>query len=213
MQNAQTYQNLVPSQNQSAPKFMAMIAASTQPFVDQQNLLGGLNGAFDIDAAVGSQLDVIGLWVGFSRVLKVPLGTTYFSFDTLGFGWDQAPWKRPSDPNTSIVILPDQYYRVALKAQVLNNRWDGTIQGAYNIMLATWAPIGYTILINDHADLTMGLILVGPITPDNTLLQMFATGLLDIKPAGIAINSRIYQPGSTIGRLDVNFVLDQSKLL
>src|ERR1700761_2587677 len=111
------YLDLVTSEHADKPNFNAMIAVLTQPFVDMQNLMASMPGLFDLDTAIGAQLDRVGLWVGISRVLKIPLQGVYFSFDTEGLGWDQGTWKGPFDPADQLVSLGDEPYRRLLRAK------------------------------------------------------------------------------------------------
>jgi hypothetical protein len=209
MATAQTYLDLIPSQNRSQPKFTAMLAALVQPFVDGQSVLGGIPSLFDVDTAVGAQLDVVGQWVGISRKLSVPI-SSYFAWDSVGVGWDQGVWKLPSDPATGLVVLDDTHYRAVLKARILNNHWDGDVNDAYDIMNATFSVFGYSIGIEDYGNLTMGLLLIGLNPPDVTLLVLFNSGLLDIRPAGVQIIARNYMNAPAL--LDSTFILDSSLL-
>jgi hypothetical protein len=209
MNSAQTYLDLIPSQNRAQPKFTAMMTALVQPFVDGQSVLAGMPSLFDIDSAVGVQLDVVGQWVGISRNLSTPINT-YFAWDTAGVGWDQGAWKRPSDPIVGLVVLDDTHFRAVLKAKALNNHWDGDAADAYAIMNATFSVFGYSIGIEDYGNLTMGLLLIGLTPPDDTLLALFNSGLLDIRPVGVQIVNRTYLNAPAL--LGSSFVLDASQL-
>ena len=61
------YLALVTSEHQGATNLLAMTGATVQPFADEQAVLDVLPSLFDLDAAVGVQLDVVGLWVGINR--------------------------------------------------------------------------------------------------------------------------------------------------
>ena len=67
MVDVSNYTALITSEHADKPKFMAMVEAVAQCFVDQQNLLLSVPTAFDLDDAVGVQLDAVGLWVGIGR--------------------------------------------------------------------------------------------------------------------------------------------------
>lgn len=206
----QTYIDLLTSQHRAQPKFSAMVAMNVQPFVDCMTLLESVPTLFDIDQAVGQQLDVIGEWVGISRNLVSPI-TSYFAWDLVGVGWDQGTWKLPSDPAVGLTVLPDTHYRALLKAKILNNHWDCDIPDAYTLMNTVFSQFGFTIAIKDNGNLTMDLILVGATPPDLLLWDLFYFGLLDIRPAGVQITSRTYAP--SLALLDSSFVLDVSKLV
>ena len=121
------YTDLVTSEHSDKPRFMATLSAVAQCFVDLQNGLIDIPDEFDLDNAVGVQLDAVGLWVGISRKVNTPLAGVYFSFDTAGLGFDQGVWQGPFDPTTGVTSLDDDTYRLLLRAKIGANHWDGTL--------------------------------------------------------------------------------------
>lgn len=182
------YTSLITSEHADKPKFMAMVSLLAQWGVDRRNMLASIPGLFDIDSAVGQQLDFIGEWVGVKRTLSVPLSGVYFSFDTSGVGFDQGTWLGPYDPTTGLVSLPDDQYRILLYATIAANNWDGTVPGAYTAWNTIFQPLGYSVLISDNQDMTMSIVLVGP-TPDAVTLALFTGGYLNLRPAGVGITN------------------------
>lgn len=180
------YTSLITSEHNEKPRFMAMVSLLAQWAVDRQNMLASIPGLFDIDDAVGQQLDWVGQWVGISRNLSIPLTGVYFSFDTAGLGFDQGTWLGPFDPTTGLVSLPDNAYLTLLYAVVAANNWDGTVPGAYTAWNTIFEPLGYSILIEDGQDMTMTVALIGP-TPDAVTLALFTGGYLNLRPAGVGI--------------------------
>jgi hypothetical protein len=96
--NVSEYLSLITSEHNQRPNFMAWIAALCQPSVDQQNQLANFPSLFDIDVAVGDQLDKIGQWVGVSRSLPQgiiayeSIAVTNWSFEESGLpppGWTE----------------------------------------------------------------------------------------------------------------------------
>src|SRR5580704_14828215 len=92
----QDYLSLIIPEHQGQPNYEATITATVQPFIDGQNLVESFPSLFDVDIAVGQQLDYTGQWIGRSRYLVTPLNV-YFSFDTQNLGWDQGIWYSPGD--------------------------------------------------------------------------------------------------------------------
>lgn len=184
------YTGLITSEHQGAPKFMATIAASLQPLADMIATLNAMPAAFDLDQAVGAQLDAIGVRVGVSRQLAEPLTGVYFSFDTPGLGFDQGTIQGPFDPTTGLVALPDDNYRTVLRARISANSWDGTVPSAYQIWDLVFQPQGVGILIQDNSDMTMMLALTGSL-PNAVTLALFSDGLIDLKPAGVQVSARL----------------------
>jgi len=184
-----TYTQLITSEYADKPKFMAMIALTSQPFIDQQVALQSMPGLFDVDDAVGDQLDKTGQWIGQSRNLEVPLTGVYFGFGLPGQGWGQGVWRGPFDPVDGLVSLQDEDYRTLLKAKIGNNSWDGTIPGAYSFMDDLFP--GNTFFIQDNEDQTMFLGLLGPDDYEAIPFALFTQGYLDVKPLGITLRGYI----------------------
>src|SRR5215831_17737875 len=146
--------NLVPSENKNNPKFMAWLEVFISALVDAGNVASQLQTCFDLDNAVGDQLDKTGEWIGLTRYIAEPLSVISFSFDTPGAGWDQADWfvSSPYDPAPNqVVTLDDTHYRTLLKARIASNNWDGTVEGAYAAWQTLFAAEGYQILIQNVA--------------------------------------------------------------
>ena len=190
-----TYTSLITSEHNDKPNFMAVIAALCQPFVDGQAVLNAMPQDYDIDTAVAAQLDTVGLWVGQSRNITTPLTGVYFALDTAGVGLDQGTWFGPFDSTTGLTSLPDDSYRVLLKAKIANNQWAGNVPDAY-VFLDQVFP-GDQAFIQDNGDMTMLLGVVGS-TPLNAVTYALLTnGYLDVKPVGVRIN--YYVTPSVVG--------------
>ena len=183
--NLQEYLNLVIIQHRHKPKFMAVLCGLLNLAVDSQNFLQEVKNSFDVDSAVSVQLDQVGLWVGISRRLHLPLTGIYFEWNTEGVGWLQGYWKGRFDPDTGMVLLPDDEYRILIKAKIAANQWDGTIPGAYKVW-STIFPDSY-IVIEDHQDMSMAIGIAGlPLTP--VFEQLLIQGYIPLKPAGVRVS-------------------------
>ena len=198
-----TWLGLVPSQHSNKPKFMATLAVGLQPLADMLGLMLSLPAAFDLDAAVGAQLDAVGLWVGVTRIVPLEISNVYFSFDTDGLGWDQGSWWAPGDPSTTLSALPDDAFRTLIRARIGANHWDGTIPGAYAAWDSLFAGTTLSVLIEDLGAMNMSQVLIGG-TPDVLTTTLFESGELDLTPAGVnAISvigsSTIYSSASLSG--------------
>jgi hypothetical protein len=177
----------VTSKFQSKPNFMNTVAVTVQPLADTLTQLSLIPSLYDLDSAVGSQLDVVGEWVGITRYVQTPLTGVYFSFDTVGVGFDQGTWFGPYDSTTGATRLGDDTYRTLLRAKIAANHWDGTKPGAY----AAWAalfPATFDVLIQDTGGMHMAYALLGP-TPDAVTLALFTQGYLSLKPSGVQIDA------------------------
>ena len=179
------YTDLVTSEHADKPKFIASLRAITDPFVDLQAVLQGLPADFDLDSAVGVQLDVVGEWVGIGRQVKTPLTGIYFAWDTPGVGWDEGYWQRPFDPTQGLTSLLDEPYRLLLRATIALNQWDGSLEEAK----AAIEPLfpNNAVYIQDNQDMSMTVAVSGPVL-DVISAALLQGGYLALKPAGVRIN-------------------------
>lgn len=93
----------------------------------------------------------------------------------------------------------DATYAILLKAKILANQWDGTKDGAYAVWNAIFAnnPDAPTILIQDNGDMTITYALFGG-SPDPTFVDLFVSGQLSVKSAGVMITGFYTQSDTTI---------------
>lgn len=154
------YDDLIASQHADKPKFVAVIDATVEPSIDQQAIVSAFPFDFDLDTAVGAQLDVVGQWVGIGRRIKTALTGVYFSFDIVGVGFDQGVWQGPFDPTTGLTTLSDQYYRVLLRAEIALNNWDGTTPVAAAALVPLF-PLNH-VYLRDNQNMTMTVSVAGP---------------------------------------------------
>lgn len=132
-------------------RFLATVRANVQPQADAQAFVASLPQAFDVDEAIGAQLDVDGQWIGRDRYVPIPLPDTTFALDIAGRGLDEGFWRTGYDAADSISSLPDSLYRPLLYAKVLANSWDGTAAGAIGIVRSYLIDPASLVFINDDA--------------------------------------------------------------
>ncbi|AIO24492.1 DUF2612 domain-containing protein [Burkholderia cepacia] len=180
------YTALITSEHSDKPKFMAVVEMLSAPLVDLMNVLGGMPSLFDLDVAVGDQLDVLGQWIGLSRYVSTPLTGVYFSFDVGGLGFDQGVWKGPFDPDTGLVSLDDDTYRMTLRAKIAANRWDSTPEAAADI-LDSLAPAGTLVFLEDPCDMSITIGIAGK-QPPALYIALLKNGFLSLKPEAVRVN-------------------------
>ncbi|WP_313461699.1 DUF2612 domain-containing protein [Pseudomonas nitroreducens] len=183
MADISDYTGLITTEHSDKPKFMAMTEAVVQPMVDALNASQGLPADFDLDLAIGAQLDVVGLWVGISRNVNAPLSGVYFSLDVVGLGFDQGAWKGPFDPDTGIISLDDETYRTLIRAKIGANRWDGTLGQSKQILDLIFSGDTH-VFIEDRQDMSILLGISGEI-PSAVFLALLTGGYIPIKPEGV----------------------------
>jgi hypothetical protein len=187
---------LVTSEHASKPNFMAMLTVTFQPLADIIAVLESIPSAYDIDTAVGAQLDTIGGWVGITRNVAVPLTGVFFSWATAGLGWSQGNWTVGVNV-LQLVTLPDSQYRNLLYAKIAANHWNGTIPGAYAVFNTVFQGTGFGVLIQDLQGMHMSFALTGPV-PDAVTLALFTGGYFNLKPASVRIDKYYLPPASNV---------------
>jgi len=188
------YLNLITAAFRDQPNFTDMISADVETQVQVQDLMLSMIPIFDVDTAIGDQLDIIGEWVGFPRTLSVPVEGVFFSWDGTDptLGWDSGIWQTNED-QTQITVLPDDVYRNFIKAKIAANHWDGTTDGAYQVWDAAFPTI--SMLIIDDLDMSYRVAFVGGII-DALTIAVISGGFLPLKPEGVRISEYIF-PSNT----------------
>lgn len=183
--DVQYYLDLITSEHNQKPKYMAMLEAILKPMANGVVVAKSLNVLYNLDTAVGVQLDIIGQWIGRTRYLKAPITGVFFTYNT-GPGYNFGIYKGPFDPGTELVALPDEQYRTYLKAVAAANQWDGTIPGAYAAYAILFEGTPYEVLIFDFQDMSMAFALLGAV-PDALTQALFTGGYLSLKPDGVSV--------------------------
>lgn len=179
-------QSLITSQHRGKPLYIAAIQALVADVVETLETMGSVSVIHDIDTATGAQLDEIGVWVGLSRMLPVPLTGVYFEWDSLAsLGWDAGVFQGPFDPTEGLTELDDETYRLYLKVKIAANHWDGTLPGAYAALALAFTGTNKVIL-TDYQDMTMSMSFYGePLGA--VFVALMRSGYLPLKPAGVHI--------------------------
>lgn len=197
MAAVEEYLALITSEHALKPKFTGTVALSVAPFVRLRNVFDQMSSStFDLDNALGKSLDMIGEWIGLSRNINVPISGVYFAFDTPGLGFDQGVWKGPFDPDTGIVSLDDDTYRLALRAKIGINMWDGTFEKTKDVMELIFTDVGTNAFIEDNQDMSMNLVIAGT-PPSALILALITGGYIKIKPSTVRV--AIYMVASAPG--------------
>lgn len=185
------YVDLITSDHRGKPKFEAMVGMVSDSFFGVTSSLYSLPAAFDLDYAAYKQLDAVGEWIGLKRGVKTPIDGVYFSLDIDGLGLDQGYLKGKYDPIEGITNLDDETYRMALRAKIGANHWDGTTTGL-NKILGLIFPQGTVAFAQDNQDMSMSFYLYGAL-PAQVIISLFKGGYLSIKPAAVRVTG-YYKP-------------------
>jgi hypothetical protein len=151
------YLNLLTSEYRNSPKLNQLLQFLLRKFDDVSECLVQLDTAFDLDYAVGVQLDTLGLVLGASRTLPF----------------------QPS--NGASPVLTDAVYRQYLQARVSWNTWDGLVDNIPPL----WQRMGYqgTLVLADEQNMTVNVTCPGIDNP--LILDMLcgtATGWTGVGP-------------------------------
>ncbi len=182
------YTDRITNYHRGKPLFVEHIDLSTRPLTDTSIALQNLLTAFDIDSAIGVQLDVLGEWIGRTRIVSQPISGVYFSFDTDGLGWDQGVWQGPYDPDSGFTSLSDDTYRTVLKAKIAINNWDGQNDSLPPILETALEGSGLKMQIVDNQDMTISVWVFPEIDialVSRELIAAIKQGYLTVKAAGV----------------------------
>lgn len=163
--NIQDYLNLIPWQYRKSSKFKQWLTILLTPLVDVQALAMDLDSYFDIDNAVGKQLDMLGEIVGVKRLL-------------------------PFTPSNGQPMLDDDDFRFLIKSQIVKNVWKGTNEEIYD----RWQILFENALISvkDNQDMTVNYIFMGTFT--QTQKEMVEHNMIVPKAQGVGVDYSYTQP-------------------
>lgn len=153
------YLQLLTSQyaSPSSPKLNALLYLHIKKLDDASKCLVQMDTALDIDAASGSQLDMLGATVGVGRVT-------------------------PFQPSGGVSpILDDGTYRLLIKARIGWNQWDGTIDSLYKLWLQLFP--GGRIVIEDNQNMTANIVMTGSFT--SIVQDLISNGFIVPRPEGV----------------------------
>lgn len=181
-ENNDSYLKLITSEHKTKPKFRAYnkyfldaisqgvsIPGEAQNAVSGAgNILNNINTLLNIETASGDQLDILGQLLALPRALPV------------------------NDPRIELP-LNDESYRFCLKAKILRDKWDGTMEGIYEIMQKLFPSNPWDLIDNQDMTITLNLIIAGLSDEEEAL---FEYGYIVPKPSGVLLNINIQDSGA-----------------
>lgn len=184
------YTALIAGYHVDKPLFTEWIYALTQPLQVARDRLAQMQQDFDVDTAVGAQLDAVGARVGMSRTLPVTLTGVYFALDDVdGIGLDLGVWKGQYDPDDGTVTMGDGTYRAAIKAKIAANNWDGTmgsLPAFFDAIFSAFGVSGKVIDLRDYQTMTVAINLTQSTTPP-IVWELISRRIIDIVAAGVGL--------------------------
>ncbi|MBS0893945.1 DUF2612 domain-containing protein [Tatumella sp. JGM130] len=188
------YTEKITNYHASKPLFVQHVDLSTRPLIDINTSVKSLITAFDVDTAVGKQLDIIGEWVGRTRVVSQVISGVYFSLDTDSLGFDQGVWQGPYDPDTGFTSLSDETYRIILKAKIAINNWNGQNGTLPDILDNALSGSGVSMQVVDNQDMSISILILPEIEFANVSLELIEAikqGYLTVKAAGVRVKEMV----------------------
>lgn len=189
------YTDLITSQHRGKPKFEALVDLNASAFSEISETVATIPAKYDLDVAVGVQLDTVGEWVGLSRYIGTNISDVYFSLDDSALGLDAGVFKGPFDSASGFSRLDDETYRMALRAKIGANHWDGSVEALQAILAQVFEGYGTSVFTGDHQDMSMSFYMVGD-TPPPVITALLTGGYLAVKPAGVSIRG-YFKPSVT----------------
>jgi hypothetical protein len=170
------YTRLIPPFHSQRPKFMATVASEVSAPVQVGVTAEDLPRAFDLDEAIGAQLDVVGQWVGRGRFVPYPLDTFWFTLDDPIRGLNMGVWYGHYD------------------AKIALNEWDGTNAAMHNVLRAYYndpdiSP-GSLAFMDDKGDKSATFAIAGT-HPPPIVLAMLAWPSLEMDVGGVLMRTRL----------------------
>lgn len=163
------YSNLLIIQYHQKAKAKATVELFSS-ILYMNNLNEDIRNAFDIDTAVGQQLDWIGKYVGVDRFYEVqefadnlfgmitydevdspPTDRQGFT-DYANFDSDDGDWLTYNDIISQTNKLPDAEYRIILKLKIIQNNSNHSVK---QIDDSLFAFFGTEVVMTDNQDMTM----------------------------------------------------------
>lgn len=156
-----TYRKLLTSEYRHSPKLTSWLLWLLNEGTTYTNFIQMFVKAFDLDVAVGDQLDTIGRLVGVKRLLEfVPSG-------------GESP------------LLDDDTYRFLIKATIIKNTWKGKLEDLYSAWRVLY-PESKLFQIQDLQDMTFNVVIAGDFS--SLQKELISKGYIIPKPEGVRIN-------------------------
>ena len=162
--NFDDYTDLITPLYKNKPKYMSLVNMYLSNILSPELISPMIENAFDIERAIGAQLDIIGNEVGCSR---------HITFTPLDGSGD---------------ILSDYYFRIIIKCAIIRNLWKGDIMTIETLWDILFTDI--SMRIKDNQDMTMSIYFSGKIS--SLLQELINHGYVIPKPQAVRINEIIY---------------------
>ena len=161
--HAEQIRSRVYGQYRNSPKMIQWLLINGEIGNELQSVIDDVITSYDIDIAIGKQLDIIGRIVGVGREVigDITFQTTMFGRASSQFGRQSSQFS-PQDVAGN-EPLSDEYYRVLIRAKIAKNNSDATIdsiiKGVEFIL-----PNGAPIVLRDNEDMSFAIDIYGSVS-------------------------------------------------
>jgi len=156
-----SYVNSITSEHIDKPNFIAWLSSSLNIVEGMYLVLAAMDSNFDINNAIGVQLDVLGEIIGVSRLL---------TFQPL---------------NGNNPIMDDETYKLVLRAKIAKSNWQGTTPQIYEI----WNNVFHNSILlrlQDNQDMSVNAYVIGYVSQIRQ--DLIQQGYIIPKPEGVKLN-------------------------
>lgn len=214
------YQNLLLSQYQEQPKAMSTIAVLVENAICDL-VLREIEAAFNLDMAIGSQLDVLGEYIGFGRSVRVLPTQAFFNMtdydtpsETMVGMTDYADetenalstFYRYSMASQGTADLNDEDYRLILQWKVKFNSLGSSL---HDIAVALYESFGSNLICFDHKNMSISYA-VREVSEKHT--KILAQQYVLPKPMGVQLGGVFLIEDTSITFGFANYIGDNGTL-
>lgn len=182
------YEDLLIVQYSGKPKASATVSEIVRRFKNNFDAMAQFDEAFDLDLAVGAQLDIIGKIVGISRNIEGVIPKIFFGFDdnVNARGFSLAPFYTLDQQKYTDTQLSDSDYRFFIRIKIAKNHAKATMaddngSNLNHVILSMFDGYAYMV---DNKDMTLTIYIEN--SPKSYLLPYAIT--LDLIPLPQAVD-------------------------
>jgi hypothetical protein len=159
------YLSLITSEHATKPKFIAWLTAALSIVIDIQTFLTDFYTNYDIDTAIGAQLDVVGVILNRPRLL-------------------------PFQPSGGVsALMDDTTYRLVLKSTIAEAQFNGTAPGLYGLFQTALGNTGLYFYVQDNQNMSLNVIVYGVTT--SIISDLISHGVIVPRPEGVNLSTSI----------------------
>lgn len=204
------YEDLLIKQYWEKPNARAEIAAMVSPFTKAADVFQQIKDGFDLDQAVGAQLDIVGKIVGASRIVNAVVPKIHFGFNgnpnARGFAsvFDSnrvsAPFFSVFQPAYTALQLDDDTYRFYIRVRIASNSASAYMVSDDRVSIQDVINTAFDgqAYVIDKQDMSLALYV--SVQFDSDRLRLVLNQNLLPKPQGVRYSLIIQAtPGETFG--------------